>query len=279
LKFYSEKELLNADVYDLYGLYYGFICGLKYSGGEVYLKICISTKTHKHVPDIEKIIESLRKRGVNVSSDQPIEYLIGLARQYGLDIPRKREMREIELLKSLIKPEEIIVIDKYLEGYIEKLFIVLKKPREAIYRGWRSEPEKPVPNIDYIRGKHVVSLTKGYLGVGREIVVGPGGVGLRIEKISVGLKYIVWIKFLNDLKQRGMLDIYNKLANIRDPLKYRRIDLKEYDRLLEEMEKAGIPRNIIDDIDKYIEVESGRSIYIDLPWNNILYINDIIITY
>ncbi len=273
-RFYSEKELRNSDVYDLYGFYYGYVCGFEYIGGELYIRICIKYSAEDTVPDIEVLKKRFSEKNIVLKHDD-LEYMVIYAREHGIEIPYKVVEKEIVLLKSLIKPSEIAVIDKVSEP--DKYLILLKTPREARFRGWRSEPSRPAPKPEYIKEKLVVSITNGLLGIGREIVVAPNMVGLRIERIGRGVGYIQWLRFLSDLRNKGLKDIYRKLAEYRDPLLYRRLEVTEYSRLVNDLRRIGVPDNIIETLENYIEETSGKGIYLDIPWNNILYINDIVV--
>jgi len=271
---YSESELLNASVYDLYGLYYGYVCGFNYTSDRVLVKICIKYGSKDTVPDTDVLKKRLLEKGFNVETDS-LEYIVTYAREIGLNIPYKTVEREIVLVKSYIAPREILVIDKAYGAGFAGYIVLLKKPREAIYRGWRDEPRKPSPKPEYVSGKHVVSITRGYLGIAKEIVVAPSEHGLRIFRAGSGAGYVSWIRFLNDIKSRGFIEEYNVLSRYMDPLKHRRIELSQLNKVVNDLKNMGVREDLINMINQYIEEESGM--YMDIGWSEIMYVNDIIV--
>ena len=90
--------------------------------------------------------------------------------------------------------------------------------------------------------------------------------------------YINWISFLNTLKKQGHIDVYERLAEYRDPLTTPRLDislLPSIESLLAEM-KA--PKTIKKLLEENVVRQPLREAFRDIPWDRILKINDIVIT-
>ncbi len=279
-RYYPVKDLAGGHVYDLYGLYFGEICGYEYYMDRIRFRICISYSAKTTAPDIERLKEMIARRNVEVRGDEPLEYLIRIARELRVDIPYKTVDHMVRILKAYIDVDEIIQIDRYIYDGKPRIIVLLNKPREALFRGWSREVE---PKETYLSkeiiGKHVVSISNGYIGVVKDIVVGPGDMGVRVEYVKISEIYIAWLRFLNDLRRRGDLKTYNLLASIRDPLKHRRISIEEYDKLVEELKRRGVGENIIKQIKEYIEYSSMPGGATDISYRRIMYVNDIVVTY
>ncbi len=276
MRFYSIDELMNAEIYDSLGLFYGRVCGIEYRPDSPRIKACIVLEAEDTVPDIDFIKRKLTEKGVSYE-EESLEFLVVLAREHNIDIPYKTVQRSINLVKGFISPSEVALIDDYIQRTQRKTIILLNNPREARYRGRTIQSSKPSPLPELVNGKLVVSLKNGVLGKAVSIVIGPGEPGLRVRRIGRVSGYIAWLRFLNDVKKKSM-ELYNKLAEIRDPLIKRRISLEEYDELIEEMRSKGLSSDIISMIDNYIESEEGSgNLYVDIPWSKVRVVNDIVV--
>ncbi len=276
LKFYDYEELRGFDIYDSAGLFYGFVCGVIFREDNVYVKACIRVVAEDSVPDIDSLKKMLRSKNISVK-DESLDVLVTLAREHGLDIPYKVIGQNIELVKGIFPVSEIELIDEYYEGATRKGVILLNTPREALYRGRKVEISSPVPLPEKIVGKLVISRKNGVLGKAHSIVIGPGQPGLRVKRLKELKGYISWLKYTSDMKKKYP-QVYEKLAAIKDPLINRRVGLEEYDLLISEMKKRGIPEEIIREIDKYIvSTEEGLSLFVDIPWSKILVVNEVVI--
>ncbi len=278
-KYYPLREINGGHIYDIYGLFFGEICGYEYYMDTIRLKTCITYRAETTVPDTETLKNKLVEKGIKLTGSEPLEYLVNMARQLKIDIPYKTISREVRMLKAYVNIDEIAVIDRYIYERKPRILILLKKPREAYFRGWSQTPLKQSPLPENIIGRHVVSISNGYLGVVKELVLGAGELGLRIAPLKPGEIYISWLRFLSDLRRKGLSREYSILASIRDPLKHRRISIEEYDEIIREMKNKGVGEDLIIKMDEYIEYTTGYGGVIDIPFRRVMYIHDIIVTY
>jgi sporulation protein YlmC with PRC-barrel domain len=282
LNFYSLDELRDAEVYDSEGLFYGVLDGLVFRDETMFLRVALEFSSKQPIVDVERLTSMLRERGVQVSSGDPLEYLVARAREEGVDIPYRTADKRVRLTKALVPIDEVAVVDvkKLQRGLEEKTvkIVVLRTPREARYRGRAASHEKPgVPSPEDIRGKLVVSLSEGVLGYAEDIVIGPGTPGLRVSRGQGVMGYINWIAFLNALKRQGYIDVYEKLAEYRDPLTAPRLDislLPSIERLLVEVKASKKIKSLLEE---YIVRQPLRESFKDLAWGRVLKINDIIL--
>ncbi len=277
-KFYSIQEIMGALVYDSEGLYYGYLCNVE-PVLDIKMYICIDFNVNDIVPDKEKLVELLRSRGLSASGEETLEYLIYRAREEGIDIPKKRVNKNVSMVKGVITIDDIQLIDDFIDYSTRerRILILLDKPKEAMYRGIPISKNPPLLTLENIKDKYVVSLSRGFLGIAIEVVVGAKELGIRIKKKGNITGYISWLAFLNTLKKKGYIELYNKLAEYIDPYATPRIELKMLDQILEFFKEASIPKEVSDLIKKYIIVEETGSMYEDIPSSNILKIRDIII--
>ncbi len=283
LNFFSLDELRDAEVYDSEGLFYGLLDSIVFRDETMFLRVALEFSSKQPIVDVERLVSMLRERGAHVSSEDPLEYLVARAREEGVDIPYRTADKKIRLTKAYVPIDEVAVVDveKLQRGLEEKLakIVVLRTPREARYRGRSIVDKKPgVPRPEDIRGKLVVSLSEGILGYAEDIVIGPGLPGLRVSKGQGVMGYINWIAFLNTLKRQGHIDVYERLAEYRDPLTTPRLDislLPSIESLLAEM-KA--PKTIKKLLEENVVRQPLREAFRDIPWDRILKINDIVIT-
>ncbi len=277
-KFYSIQEIMGALVYDSEGLYYGYLCNVE-PVLDIKMYICIDFNVNDIVPDKEKLVELLRSRGLSASGEETLEYLIYRAREEGIDIPKKRVNKNVSMVKGVITIDDIQLIDDFIDYSTRerRILILLDKPKEAMYRGIPISKNPPLLTLENIKDKYVVSLSRGFLGIAIEVVVGAKELGIRIKKKGNITGYISWLAFLNTLKKKGYIELYNKLSEYIDPYATPRIELKMLDQILEFFKEASIPKEVSDLIKKYIIVEETGSMYEDIPLSNILKIRDIII--
>ncbi len=169
-------------------------------------------------------------------------------------------------IKGRVPVKEVRVIDRKElaspQGIRTKIAVlVLSTPREALYRGIKPESGAPkVTEPSELKGKLVVSLSKGILGYCQGLVIGAGEVGIRVV---VEPPQISWLKLLEDLRARNP-KAASALALKADPLKRPRIPLSEAKALLKGVEV---------DLARYLE--GGK--HLDLPWSSIVKVGDVII--
>ncbi len=102
-RFYSDKELRGATVYDRLGLAYGILRGTRVEGGTLLLEVMI--RASGRVVDVDSL---RRKLGIHEAS---VEELVAEARRRGIGIPYRRLEGEVEMLKGLVPVSEVWVAD------------------------------------------------------------------------------------------------------------------------------------------------------------------------
>ncbi len=277
--FLSPGELYKGLIIDSEGLEYGFVCDVDLSDEPV-IRACIEFSGEGEYPDVESLKQMISDLGYEVSDDTGLEELVLIARREGLKIPYTRASTRIRLVKGIIKPEEILVVDtiyKYrVMDDMKTTVIVLNNPREARYRGLKTpygevKPVKPSRVI----GKLVVDLGEGILGWIETIVFGCGGIGLRINtRFSRGGR-INYDEFLNKLDNLNP-EIGEK---IRKKIQYSGfIDVSYYGEIWRILEEINAPDNAFKLLNESVELEPYYIEYRDIPWNTITRINDIVLT-
>jgi len=169
--------------------------------------------------------------------------------------------------KGDIPVEEISCIAKSEDQTV----ILLKTPREARYRGVE-EKTPSFTDLKNIAGKLVVSVKGKIVGEAREVVIGVGEPGVRVEKKGSGT--INWIKFIRDLRVENKTLAY-KLESTINPFEKPRLPtekLNDLKKLI--LEKGGSEREA-QKLLNYIERE--KSGFEDIPWSKILKIGDVIL--
>ncbi len=277
-KFYSIQEIMGALIYDSEGLYYGYLCNIKIDLS-IKMYVCIDFNVDDIVPDKERLVKLLRSKGLSVSEEETLEYLIYRAREEGIDIPKKKVSKSISMVKGVITIDDIQLIDDFIDysSRERRILILLDKPKEAMYRGIPISKKPPSITQENIKDKYVVSLSRGFLGRALEVVIGAKELGIRIKKKGNITGYISWLAFLNTLKKKGYMKLYNRLSEYIDPYTTPRIELKMLDQIMEFLRETSAPGEVSDLIKKYIVVEETGSMYEDIPLSNVLKIHDIII--
>ena len=278
MRFYSERELTGANVYDSEGLFYGVVAGFDVRDGQLVLRVEVEFSADRPVVNVERLVEALQHRGVNVSGSEPLEYLVTLAREEGLELPVRRARRRLRMLKGLIPVSEVAVVDVKKLGGRTVGVVVLSTPREAAYRGRKPSSEKPrVVGAEQLKGKLVVSLTEGLLGYAEELVAGWGVAGLRVSRGAGARGYVNWIAFLNTLRRRGYTEAYERLAERWNPLQNPRLDVSLLGEIRRLLEQLNTPPELHELLDQFTVKEPVEGSYIDVPWTSIRRIADIII--
>lgn len=282
-RFFSAEELLGARVFDSEGLFYGLFDGFVVRDGVLFLRVVLEVGSRQPVVDVGRLVEVLRGRGVRVGGDEPLEFLVARAREEGVEIPYRVAEARARLLKALVPVSEVAVVDsrrlyRGLREVVERV-VVLRVPREARYRGRKPVLERPgVLPLEELRDRLVVSLSDGVLGYVSDLVVGPGEPGIRVSRGEGVAGYINWLGFLNALKKQGLVGVYERLAEYRDPLVSPRLDLSLLPRVEELLEEVGAPsaaRRVLED---YVVREPVRGSFIDVPWSRVLKVGDIVLT-
>lgn len=282
-RFFSAEELGGARVFDSEGLFYGLFDGYVVRGGVLFLRVVVEVSARQPVVDVDRLVEALRGRGVRVRPGEPLEVLVARARELGVDVPYRSAESRVRLLKALVPVSEVAVVDsrrlvRGSEEVVERV-VVLRTPREARYRGRKPVLERPgVPPLEEVRGRLVVSLSEGILGYVEDLVIGPGEPGLRVSRSEGVSGYINWLGFLNSLKKRGLLRVYERLAEYRDPLVSPRLDLSLLPRVRELLEELGVVDKVSDLLEEFVVREPLRGSFVDVPWSRVLKVADIVLT-
>ena len=282
-RFFTADELMGARVFDSEGLLYGLFDGYVIRGGVLFLRVVVEVDASQPVVDVEKLVTLLSERGVRLRRGEPLEVLIARAREEGVDIPYRVAEKRVKLLKALVPINEAVVVDarrlhRGVREVVEKV-IVLRTPREARYRGRKPVLERPgVPGPDELAGRLAVSLSEGILGYVSDIVIGAGEPGIRISRGEGVTGYINWLGFLNALKKQGHLELYERLAEYRDPLVSPRLDLSLLGSVQKLLEEAGAPEPARRLLEDYVVREPLRGSFVDVAWGKVLKVADIVLT-
>ncbi|MEM0381015.1 MAG: hypothetical protein QXT88_01200 [Desulfurococcaceae archaeon] len=280
MKYYTFMEVINAEIYDSEALFYGYLCGLEIRN-KPFLKVCLSFKTGEYVPDVEKLKNELRTRGLDIPESATVEELIGIARSEGIKIPYLKIPSKLELVKSYVSLDDVALIDYCfkpgLESGLRIAIVVLNKPREAKYRGL--EPPLNQPSLELVnkaKGKIAVSISEGILGFVDEIVFKPGDYGLRLDSNIRRRGFIKWSSFLTILETLGYVDLSKYLRGAVSPLDI--LDLKYYGLIMSVLNKQNIDEKLVKALnDNVVFEEEYVEEYIDISWNRILKIGDIVL--
>ncbi len=280
MSYFSIKELIDAQIYDSEGLYYGSICGVEIED-KPRVKACLTFHVGEYVPDIDELKKMLKEKGLEIPEDITLEELVITARGEGLSIPKKVVEKRIDLVKGYIGLDEIAVIDivyRKSKSYNWRVaVVVLNKPREAIYRGLPVPVNKPlIEAAEKALNKLVVSLTEGIIGYTEDLVFAPNDLGIRVEASNYRNGYILWNNFLALLKTRGEEDLVEILGKSIGSAE--RLDLHLYGYIYGLFDKYRVSESIYELLNNSIEFEEEIiEKYRDISWKNILRIGDIVI--
>jgi len=272
-RYYAAREIMGARIYDILGLYYGEFTGLRVEPDDVYIMASIRASAREPVIDVDNLSRLLRERGYD-ADNEPVEVLVGIARREGIDIPYKVAEREEVLLKGLIPSREVAIIDYRRDVMGGIAVILLSTDREARFRGLEGVSRaNRVPREEDVRGKLVISIERGILGVAYGYVIGPGGAGIRAVAGGSSEEYINWLGFLNQVK-RVDKKLYNRLADEVNPLKHPRVGIEEIEGLMDMIRGAGLEELL----SRYRETKPSRhGGYIDIPLSSLRSVGDAIV--
>jgi sporulation protein YlmC with PRC-barrel domain len=280
-KFFGLDEIKDAMVVDSEGFIYGYVKDFQVVEDDVKLAVYISSKVNELVVDVEKLKSVLSTRA-SLRGDEPLELLVSIARRDGLDIPYKVAEKEFVWLKGFVSVSEIQLIDVKRVSVDDTdsiiKMILLKTPREALFRGIPIQSAKPIYRVDQVLNKIVVSMSRGVLGIAKEVVVGAGEIGFRIYRVRSFKKVINWISFVAQVKKLGFRDAYEKLVEFRDPYRFSKLDIsvvKNVEEILKDLKEKD---KVMAILQEFIEVESGATEFEDIPFNDIVKVGDIVIS-
>ncbi len=122
-----------------------------------------------------------------------------------------------------------------------------------------------------VRGKPVVSVERGLLGLVEGYVIGPGEPGLRAVRGLGEEGYVNWLRFMNTLKRMDR-ELYEGLAGIYDPLRHTTLPLGELDRV-----KPMLSREVLDLLEGFIVYRPRKGGFADIPWSKVLALGDAVV--
>lgn len=280
MTYYSFRELVGSKIYDSEGLYYGNVCGYELKE-RVELKACIELSIGDRIPNVEALKNKLRSMGFDIPEDISLEDLVLAARSERVEIPYVEVERRVELSKGYVDLNDVSVIDVIYRRGSELdwrvAVVILKEPREAIYRGYPLPYSSPyVEAIHKAVNKLVVSLSEGIIGYVEDIVFAPSSVGLRVDSNNYRRGAIMWNSFITLLKARGYEE-HSKLllerVGARD-----RIDIGYYGYVFDLMRKSKAPAEAYSLLNSSVEFEEEVvERYRDISWNSVLKLGDVVI--
>jgi hypothetical protein len=280
-RFFSLDEIRDAMVIDSEGFIYGYVKDLQVLEEDVGLAVYISSRVNEPVVDVEELQSILSSRA-SLRGDEPLELLVSLARRDGLDIPYKVAEKEVKWLKGFVPVSEIQLIDikRTSVDNIDSLIkvILLKTPREAIFRGLPARGPKPVYRVDQVLNKIVVSMSRGVLGIAKEVVIGAGEIGFRVYRVRSFKKVVNWIAFTAQVKRLGFKEAYERLVEFRDPYRFSKLDVsiaKDVEEVLKDLKEKD---KVVVLLQEFVEVESGAIEFEDISSSDVVKVGDVVIS-
>jgi len=280
-RFFSLDEIRDAMVIDSEGFIYGYVKDLQVLEEDVGLAVYISSRVNEPVVDVEKLQSILSSRA-SLRGDEPLELLVSLARRDGLDIPYKVAEKEVKWLKGFVPVSEIQLIDikRTSVDNIDSLIkvILLKTPREAIFRGLSARGPKPVYRVDQVLNKIIVSMSRGVLGIAKEVVVGAGEIGFRVYRVRSFKKVVNWIAFTAQVKRLGFKEAYERLVEFRDPYRFSKLDVsiaKDVEEVLKDLKEKD---KVVVLLQEFVEVEPGAIEFEDISFSDVVKVGDVVIS-
>ncbi|MEM2371208.1 MAG: hypothetical protein QW291_01565 [Thermofilaceae archaeon] len=271
-RFYTEDELRGAKVYDCEGLLYGEAGGLTLLEEGVFIEVYLKRKIGEITVDRDKLFSNLMALGVYPENLTLVE-LVSLSRGLGLDIPSRTADAEISLLKARVPVEEVLWLDsRNVAPFGELKIIFLATPREAEFRGWRPKPPSKWPRKEDVKGKLVLSISNGIVGAVEEMVIGIGGVGLRVTRSSGG-KEVKWLAFVTTLRRKGQDRLADRLTGEIDPYSNPRLTGGEAEKAFKLVKELGAEEDV--ELLAKHTVESKDTI--DVPWSSVVRIGDAVV--
>lgn len=281
-RFYTPLELENAIVVDSVGMIYGRVGGVLFREDYSALEVYIEVKVGETIVDEEELKTRLTMKGYELNGRETLEELVSLARTAGLEVPRRSSDRELRLRKAQLMLSEIRWIDRKKlvteEGEERITVVLLKTPREASYRGVEPEPKPRSPTLERVKGKLVLSESKGILGVAGELTVGFGVPGIRVYTSKAVEREIAWISFVTALRRSGLREIAEAMVEIADPYRNPRMPYSVVDKAREVLERMNAPEKAYRILERSIVASEGKEIYTDVPWTAVRQVTDTIIT-
>ncbi len=281
-RFFTPEELVGFEVVDSEGLHYGFCGGVEFTDEGPFLLVEIPIKVGESTIDVEELRLRLESKGVTLPPEVPLEGLVTMARDQGIELPRKVYSSEVKVLKAKVPVSEVKWVDSIsvdFEGVRRELrIILLDTPREIWYRGMEPtiRPENPLP--DMVREKVVLSRGRGILGIAGELVVGFGQPGIRVYLKKGSSRVIRWLPFITWLRRRGYREIVEELTKLADPYKEPKLPADRFDEVMEVLNGLDAPDEVIRELSENIVEVEGEDLYEDVPWPEVKKVGDFIVT-
>jgi hypothetical protein len=280
-KFFGLDEIRDAMVVDSEGFIYGYVKDFQVVEDDVKLVVYISSKVNELVVDVEKLKSMLSTRA-SLRGDEPLELLVSIARRDGLDIPYKVAEKEFVWLKGFVSVSEIQLIDvkRVSVDDIDSIIkaVLLKTPREALFRGIPIQSAKPIYRVDQVLNKIVVSMSRGVLGIAKEVVVGAGEIGFRVYRVRSFKKVVNWIAFTAQVKKLGFKEAYERLVEFRDPYRFSKLDVsiaKDVEEVLKDLKEKD---KVVVLLQEFVEVEPGAIEFEDISSSDVVKVGDVVIS-
>lgn len=272
-RFYTEDELRGAKVYDCEGLLYGEVGGLALLEEGAFIEVHLKRKIGELTVDRDKLVSNLAALGVH-AENLTLAELVSLSRGLGVDIPSRVADTEISFLKARVSVEEVLWLDsRNVAPFGELKILFLATPREAEFRGWRPKPPSKWPRKEDVKGKLMLSVSKGIIGSVEEVVIGIGGIGLRVARSS-GVSEVRWLAFVTALRRKGQGGLADRLTEEIDPYGNPRLTGAEAEKAFKLVEELGSRENL--ELLAKHTVESKDTI--DVPWSSVVRIGDAVVT-
>ncbi|MEM0027799.1 MAG: hypothetical protein QXD38_07750 [Ignisphaera sp.] len=279
-RFYSFDEIRDAMVVDSEALIYGYVKELQIVDSDVRLSVYTAFRVSELAVDVEKLAHILSSRGL-ASGNEPLEVLVSIARREGLDMPYRVAEKDVVWLKGFVSLDEVQLIDVKrvsVDDFDSVVKIVLlSTPREASFRGLPVQHQKSVYRIEQILNKLVVSVSRGLLGICKEVVVAPKTVGFRVYRVRSRRRVVNWIAFTSNIKRLGYRDVYERLVEFRDPYRFSKLDLsvaREVENILKGFRDW---EKIAKVMESFVEEEQEAAEYEDIAYSDIVKVGDIVI--
>ncbi len=280
-RFFTPDEIRGYEVVDSEGFRYGTCGGVEFSEEGQFLRVNVTVKVGEQSIDINELRLRLESKGVSLPSDITLEGLMMIAKEQGIQVPKKVFSSEVEILKAKVPISEIRWIDsvslEYEDNKTDLRVILLSTPRETRYRGIEPFSKQEQPLLKLIKGKAVLSLGGGIVGIAGELVVGFGQVGLRAFRKKGSSRVIRWLPFITWLRREGYFGIAGKMVEIADPYKEPKLPASRFDEVLKVLEDLEPPPKVIEELSKSVVEVKGEDVYEDVPWSEVLKVGDYVI--
>jgi len=280
-RFYSPRELRGSRVYDSEGLYHGEVGGVEFGDDGVYVEVVVRRRVGEPLVDVGALRARLLAAGHAPPPGATLEEMVALAREFGVEVPKRPAERELVLAKSRVPVGEIAWIDEKVlstpevKGLLR--VILLRSPREAKYRGVRGSGKPAAPTPGLVEGKPVLSLSRGFLGIAGGVTVGFGVPGVRVFLKRGGEREIMWLSYLRALRKAGLLKLAERLYEVADPYMQPRLPGERLGEVREMLGRLEAPRLAYSLLEDHVETAESKDVYVDVSWARVLKVGDAVV--